>query len=178
MTEAEFVGMLPAIKGKARRFKDIFHHAGVGVDDLLQAGAAAAWKAAITSPDRQDSPLGIFCRKHASWAMLDLFRRELVHNSVQRREHNAFDEAGRWALRILMNTDHADIERRMDLIRVCAAIEKLPSDQQEVMRRLYADGQGQAEAGAAMGVTQSRVSQIKSAAIANIRITLNLKVPS
>lgn len=170
MTEAEFVGMLPAIKGKARRFKAVFMRADIGVDDLFQAGACAAWEAATTADDRPSSPLSVFCRKRAGWAMVDMFRREMVHADRGRR---IIDDIGDWALQMLVGPDECH-ETRVDVLRICRAIDTLPADQREVMRRLYADGQGQAEAGAAMGVTQSRVSQIKSQAIAAVRRELRI----
>jgi RNA polymerase sigma factor (sigma-70 family) len=165
-----FVELLPFIKRMGRQFtSEIFGR--VPSEDLAQGAALAALDSIQKAGDRDRQTVAAYCMTKAHWSMIDAFRRELVQTDG-RLEGDPLDSAweGRWH-DVAPSAETCALRQQL-LEKACAAADTLPADQREVIRRLYAEDQNQAEAGAAMGVTQSRVSQIHSKAIRALRTAL------
>ncbi len=162
-----FQELFPAIKRMASRFKAEIHNR-VSVEDLAQTAALVAWDGILKAAQRDRSAVTGYCLTKAKWSMIDAFRRELS-------QADWYPLPDRWEDHPQVGrTESAEAcaSRRQLLEKASQVAEQLPHDQREVLRRLYVDEEGQAEAGAAMGVTQSRVSQIHSKAILALRSAL------
>lgn len=69
----------------------------------------------------------------------------------------------------------ATVERERRVAWVRAAIHELPGDQREVIERVFYGGETQVQVARARGVTEGRISQIKSAAFKQLAATLEGK---
>jgi RNA polymerase sigma factor (sigma-70 family) len=162
-----FTELLPCIRRLAREFKaEIYGR--VPVEDLAQEASVAALESIEKGGARDRQAVARYCMVKARWSMIDAFQSELVQ---RKRMDELAGPASRWHDGSTESAE-AHASRWQLLAKACRVADTLPSDQREVIRRLYAEDQNQAEAGAAMGVTQSRVSQIHSKAIRALRMAL------
>lgn len=165
--------LLPAIKRKARAFHGEIY-ALIPGGDLTQAAALAALEGIRKAGDRDRETVAGYCMVKAGWSMIDSLRRELVQVDGRVNARSVDVGPTSWCVRYHDTAESAEAHHaRWQLVaKACQVADKLPQDQREVLRRLYVDDQGQAEAGEAMGVTQSRISQIHSKAIRALRSAL------
>lgn len=167
-----FVELLPCIRKLARQFKDEIY-GRVTAEDLAQGAALATWNGIKKAGGRDRQAVARYCMFKARGTMIDAFRRELAQ-APWRQDDILPSQWEEYYQDAAEREDSAEAcaSRRQLMAKACRAADTLPADQREVIRRLYIEDQDQTEAGAAMGVTQSRVSQIHSKAIRALRTAL------
>lgn len=159
--------------------------------DLLHRVAAAALRPSgleSHAPDVvQEAVLSLWRRPPSavtSWAalMVSTVKRravDLIKSANTRRSGVELAElAGRSEERAAVDIEaefSATDERERQVARVRGAIQGLPDDERDVVERVFYGGETQAQVARARGVTEGRISQLKSAAFKRLAGTLDGK---
>jgi RNA polymerase sigma factor (sigma-70 family) len=155
--------------------------ASIEVDDLIQEGKKALWKATAVYTNRRKDSFGFFVRLKIKGAMLDSIKgrnwREATHQELapvlQITDRRATVEqqmiAGEEA-----RTDFVAKQKQLGQVALAIAdadplYQPLNKKAKRVIELRYRRGKTQSAAGAAMGMTQQSVHQIEARTLKNLR---------
>lgn len=161
---------LGRVRSRAREMARRIKSPTIDVDDLTQAGTLGLMKAAESFDPRRGVKFETYCQQRITWAMLDYVRTQDWVG--QRRNRMKLTEPAP-VMGSLGDGLPADAESYRDIDtedELDSMLRGLPTDQRLVMKMLAHD-MTPTEIAGAIGVSQSRISQIRKVAGAELRTT-------
>jgi len=157
--------------------------ASVSEEELFSAGMMGLLKASRSYDPDRGAEFKTYAYHRIRGAMLDELRRldflpRTIRERAREEGRNApaivglpTDEDGSDSLEVA-GDDFSSVENEELLVALRGGIEELPDKMRVVMHLYYSKGQRMREIGEQLGLTESRVSQIHSAAVARLKRSL------
>lgn len=147
--------------------------------DFTGAAAIALARAAATFDASRGVPFEVFAATKIRWAITDAQRDIDTMTRAERRKQKAGGAAVMPRIEISLDAAaadpglaHAGGHRPVEHLDLLAAMRELPPVERAVLRLTFVDDMTNAEVATRMGLSAGRISQIKGAGIARLRLLM------